>query len=330
MPRFLDMELDRRAPVPVGRQLAAHLAGVILDEVIAPGRRLPSVRWLARRLGVHRNTVSRAYRELVAAGLAHSLQGRGVFAGTGHESGPYVGYGGSPAASRGRHGHSEDAFRRYVAAERRAGAARPALARRFARWSTQGVSGGLTVVEPEPALRELVAAELSSSGLQACGRDPRWLIADPARGELGIPVARPAVCRWLEARLPAWCEVIPLGLRGGSRELEWTSRLPDLSVVAVVTGSSRVRRFAASRLAGRAGAGFGVMTPHPRDDRALVRALRIARPVFADVGCAELPVLRHGPCVVTFRVLRRSWVAGLREYVVHHAPADGAARREVS
>ena len=64
----MDFVLNRRGGVPLRDQLLAQLELKILGGGIAPGQRLPSVRVLARRLGLHPNTVSAAYRDLERAG----------------------------------------------------------------------------------------------------------------------------------------------------------------------------------------------------------------------------------------------------------------------
>jgi hypothetical protein len=72
--------LDRGSQVSLRRQLVGHLETRILGGQIAPGRRLPSVRRVEELLGLHRNTVAAAYRELVQAGLARTRPGSGVYA----------------------------------------------------------------------------------------------------------------------------------------------------------------------------------------------------------------------------------------------------------
>lgn len=72
--------LDRGSRVPLRRQLVAHLESRILGGLISPGRRLPSLRRAEEFLGLHRNTVAAAYRDLVNAGLAITRQGSGVYA----------------------------------------------------------------------------------------------------------------------------------------------------------------------------------------------------------------------------------------------------------
>ena len=71
--------LDRGSRISLRRQLVGHLESRILGGQIGPGRRLPSVRRAEELLGLHRNTVAAAYRDLVRAGLARTRPGSGVY-----------------------------------------------------------------------------------------------------------------------------------------------------------------------------------------------------------------------------------------------------------
>ena len=71
--------LSRSKSISVREQLGAQLLFGILSRRIPPGERLPSVRELARRLKVHPNTVSAAYRDLAARGWVNQRRGSGVF-----------------------------------------------------------------------------------------------------------------------------------------------------------------------------------------------------------------------------------------------------------
>src|SRR5262245_52510302 len=64
---------------PVHRQLVGYLRRAVESGRMPPGARLPPIRDLATRLGVHRETVAGAYRELAALGLTESGIGRGTF-----------------------------------------------------------------------------------------------------------------------------------------------------------------------------------------------------------------------------------------------------------
>jgi len=61
----MEIRLSRDSEVPLRRQLAEQIVLLIGVGKLRPGQRLPSVRELARRLKIHRNTVSEAYQALV-------------------------------------------------------------------------------------------------------------------------------------------------------------------------------------------------------------------------------------------------------------------------
>ena len=71
--------LDRNKPVPLARQIQAHLERLMRDGLLPAGAKLPATRELADELGVNRATVVLAYEELVAAGLARARVGQGTF-----------------------------------------------------------------------------------------------------------------------------------------------------------------------------------------------------------------------------------------------------------
>jgi GntR family transcriptional regulator/MocR family aminotransferase len=74
----IPLERGPGAP-PVHRQLVGYLRRAVESGRIPPGARLPPIRDLAEQLGVHRETIAGAYRELAALGLAESGIGRGTF-----------------------------------------------------------------------------------------------------------------------------------------------------------------------------------------------------------------------------------------------------------
>jgi GntR family transcriptional regulator/MocR family aminotransferase len=79
MTGHLDIPVDRARPVPLARQIQAHLERLVREGLLAPGTKLPATRELARAVGVNRATVVLAYEELVAAGVATSHVGQGTF-----------------------------------------------------------------------------------------------------------------------------------------------------------------------------------------------------------------------------------------------------------
>jgi DNA-binding transcriptional regulator YhcF (GntR family) len=61
----MEIRISKESDVPVREQLAEQIVFQIATEKLKPGQMLPSVRELARRLGIHHNTVSHAYQDLV-------------------------------------------------------------------------------------------------------------------------------------------------------------------------------------------------------------------------------------------------------------------------
>jgi len=70
--------IDLSTSIPVVDQLVSTLKDAIMTGAVSPGHTLPSARQLGGDLGIHWNTVARAYRELAAFGLVYVVRGRRV------------------------------------------------------------------------------------------------------------------------------------------------------------------------------------------------------------------------------------------------------------
>ncbi len=68
-----------RVGVPVYLQVKAKIEEKIKNGEYGPGMKLPTERALAEELGISRNTVSAAYKELLLEGVLEARQGRGTF-----------------------------------------------------------------------------------------------------------------------------------------------------------------------------------------------------------------------------------------------------------
>jgi len=75
---MLDVKIDREDAVALHEQVAAEIRRAIADGEAKPGERLPPARDLAAVIGVNRNTVLRALRELRDEGLLEFRRGRGI------------------------------------------------------------------------------------------------------------------------------------------------------------------------------------------------------------------------------------------------------------
>ncbi len=74
-------DIDLQSRVPIYEQLYKKIVELVMNHVLKQGDQLPSVREMAKNLGVNPNTISKAYNELERDGVIFSLAGRGSFVG---------------------------------------------------------------------------------------------------------------------------------------------------------------------------------------------------------------------------------------------------------
>lgn len=72
----MDIHVDKGSEVPLHEQVSAQLVFLIGTGRLKPGTFLPSVRALAQRLQIHRNTIGKAYRDLTLNKLVEKRAGR--------------------------------------------------------------------------------------------------------------------------------------------------------------------------------------------------------------------------------------------------------------
>ena len=72
-------KLDMQSRTPIYEQLKEQITDLVVIGVLEPGDQLPSVRSLARDLGVNPNTVQKAYQDLEREQVIHSVSGIGSF-----------------------------------------------------------------------------------------------------------------------------------------------------------------------------------------------------------------------------------------------------------
>jgi GntR family transcriptional regulator/MocR family aminotransferase len=101
----ITIALDRTASLSLQGQLRQRIVDAIYAGALRPGRKMPSSRAMASRLGVSRNTVVLAYDDLIAEGHLEARDRSGVFVSTRAPNGRVVGRrcpeaAGSPIAGR--------------------------------------------------------------------------------------------------------------------------------------------------------------------------------------------------------------------------------------
>lgn len=72
-------QLDLQSRLPIYEQLKNKIGELVMLGQLNPDDQLPSVRNVARDLGINPNTVQKAYQDLERDGIIYSVAGRGSY-----------------------------------------------------------------------------------------------------------------------------------------------------------------------------------------------------------------------------------------------------------
>ena len=145
----MQLWLSKNSEVPVRDQLTAQIVVGIASGDLTVGEKLPSTRELARRFGIHQNTVSAAYRRLATQGFVEFRQGSGVYI---CETLPV------------HEKPSIDALiGRFLDEARALGYSREDITEKLLQQGNGDGFSGFLVVEPNHALCEIIIEEISSA-----------------------------------------------------------------------------------------------------------------------------------------------------------------------
>jgi len=140
--------ITRNTEFPIREQLVRQVVPGIFSEDLQAGHKLPSVRALARRHHIHSNTVSAAYHDLLQQGWLELRRGSGL----------YVRHPHSPA-------YPQEGLHRLLTtllqSARSHGHEPEEVLRRLEHLVRPHTYERILVVEPEPAMREILQAEIA-------------------------------------------------------------------------------------------------------------------------------------------------------------------------
>jgi len=213
----------RKGSISIRDQLVTQLMLAIASGELAPGRRLPSTRILAKRFQLHPNTVSAAYQQLQDFGWVEPVRGSGVYV----------------RAGQSRSGEAQlQALDRlaldFLRGARSAGLTASAARARLDHWL--GLRPRRFVfVHPDEGLRAIVCQELRQSlAWEVLCIEPEAAKLSPLASD-SVFVTVPSKHAEVRAILPAATEVVPLQVRSVAGSL--ATYLPVRPEVLVVIAS---------------------------------------------------------------------------------------------
>jgi DNA-binding transcriptional regulator YhcF (GntR family) len=146
--------ISKNSEVSIHEQIVTQVRLGVASRDLLPGEKLPSTRELARRFGIHANTVSAAYRELAVEGLVEFKKGSGIFVVGRTTERPRL----------------EDIFAQFRDRAAAAGYSRTEVEDHLREMLRPARQSGLLLIESDDSLREIVIEEIRiATGIQADG-----------------------------------------------------------------------------------------------------------------------------------------------------------------
>lgn len=294
--------LSKNSDVPVREQLVSQIIIGVVSDDLKPGQKLPSTRELARRFGIHSNTVSAAYRDLAQRGWVEFRKGSGVYVRTRESDGQKL----APGLEL------DHLISSFLQVARDSGFSLGEIQRRVQHWLALEPTNHFLVVEPDEELRRILMAEIEEAtnfrvegtSLEECARSS--LLAGAA------PVALYNHAESVREALPVDSNCLLLHTRSVVDSLKSAEPPPPDALVAVV---SRWREFLRWSHTILIAAGLDPAALSFRDAREpdWQKGLRASTFVITDALTArQLPV---GCQPRIYRVIADSSIAELRSYV---------------
>ena len=261
----LEIQITRETDVPIHEQVAAQIVLQIGSGALQPGDALPSVRTLARRLDVHRNTITQAYRDGVLTKLVVKHHGRRLVVR-------------DPQDKKASGGSELDGFVSIVRqAARQHGYTLRQLIEHLRDRLLVDPPDHILLVSDDAGMRVLMPAELGarfSLPIRVCSTTDLLSDRDLLLGAL--LVTAPGNVPALEAVIPPDRPAIPVIYSSAAEHVATIRGLPHPSLIAVASISEYFLEMAC-----------GVLAPAAAEDHSL-RSVLITSQQPASVGAADL------------------------------------------
>ena len=305
--------VSKKSEVPVREQLTTQIMLGITSDELKANQKLPSTRELARRFGIHSNTVNAAYRVLEERGWVEFRKGSGVYVRARNED--------VPLDIQLELDHLISAF---VKMARKQGFTLAEIRARVKVWLELQSPDHFLLIEPDAELRDILITEIgeatgfpvSGVGLGEC-RNPAVLTG-------AVVVAMYGRADEVRAALPLDTSCMILRARSAQEEVKRLKSLPADDMVAIVSRWPEFLRWARATLVA-AGVNPAVLSFRDAREKGWQSALRLSTLVVSDaVVSQQLPA----DCrVLMFRILSQSSLAELKSYVEQFLASPTTAQR---
>ena len=266
----VEIRIDKESEISFRQQLAEQIIFAIATGKLKAGQALPSVRELARRLKIHHNTVSQAYKDLVRRAWVTGRRGSRVIV-RAPEEGP----------ERAQGYDVDDLINATIRAARRQGCSLQELREQVRMRLLAEPPDHILIVEEEAGLRRLLQEEIRGQlGQNTASCSIADLAAHPGLAIGALVVAGQYAIVEVDRLVSKSVPAVALAFNAADEHLQLLRKLDQPSIVAVVSVSAAFLQTARSLLAPALGRRH-VMRDlcFPLDDP---KALKAVDMVFAD------------------------------------------------
>lgn len=284
---MIPFRIQPDSEIPASAQLFNQIRFAIASRQYPPGYKLPSTRALAMQTGLHRNTISKVYRQLEEDGFVESLAGSGIYVrAQGHEGGSRL---------------QSPILRQHPQAYK---VVQEALDQLLGQGCSLNQAREIFLAEIDWRLRcsarvlvavpswDIGAGELMVCELEESLQIPIQLVAmEDLAGVLEqtpsgtVVTSRYFIAEAEEKASPNAVRVIPLDIHDYAKEMNLVRSLSENSCIGIVSLSSGILRATEVILHGWRGEELLVMTSQPKDLYKLQALVKRAQMIF----CTDQP-----------------------------------------
>jgi GntR family transcriptional regulator len=290
--------LSKNSDVPLHEQLVTQIILGIVSNDLKVRQRLPSTRDLARRYGIHANTVSAAYRELARRGWVDFRKGSGVYVRT------------QTDANETKLG-LDQLIARFLRATREHGYSLAEIRAGVERSLTLAPPDHFVLCEPDPELRAILIAEIT----QATKVKVRGVSVEEAANDAvfvgGVPMFLYGHAQEVHDRLKNESDVLVIHSGSVVGSMSGQTRPPSDALIAVVSRWPDFLRWSRTILVA-AGLDPDALTFRDACERGWEKGLRSAAFVITDsVMAQKMPA---GCPTKVFRMISDASIKAIKQY----------------
>ncbi|MDX2099028.1 MAG: GntR family transcriptional regulator [Leptolyngbyaceae cyanobacterium bins.59] len=289
---MIQFHIQSDSEIPASTQLYNQIRFAIASRQYPPGHRLPSTRQLAMQTGLHRNTISKVYRQLEEDGVVESQAGSGIYVrAQGDEGRPALR---SPIIEQFPEAHRQ--VKQSLDELLRQGCSLNQAREVFLAEVDWRLRCSARVLVTAP-MQDIGAGELMTNQLEEALRIPVQLVPmeeldqvlDQTRSGT-VVTSRYFIGEAEAIAAPKSVRVIPVDIYDYAEEIKTLVALPKDSCLGLVSVSSGILRAAAVIIHSLRGDNLLVMTAQPNDKYKLNAIVRSAQTIasFDRISCTTV------------------------------------------